>query len=127
MAIFKRKQGSGFFLVLLTFTLFGAIAWWAFSFRGREVTIALFERQIVHRVLPASLPSDYPPVQAKQAVAAMAAFYEAARRGEVSDEGVVSVSRRLQETLGDERLTPDEIVGLLKLVRQYQGDRTTQR
>ena len=123
MAIFKRKQGSGFFLVLLTFALFGTIAWWALTFRGREVTILLFERQIVQRVLPASFPPDYPPAQAKQAVTAMEAFYGAARRGEVSDEGVVAVSRRLQETLADERLTPDEVEGLLKLAGRYQGNR----
>lgn len=120
MAIVKRKEGRGFFAILLTFAVFAAIAWWAFSFRGKETTILLFERQIVPRVLPASLPPDYPPAQARQVVATMAAFFGAARRGELSDEAIVAVSRRLQESLADERLTPDEVQGLLRLVQQYR-------
>lgn len=119
MVLIKRKPGQGFFLVLLSVGVVGMIVWWAITFRGRELTVMLFEEQIVRRVVPASLPPDYPPAQREAAVAAMAAFYAAARQGEMSDEAVVTVSRRLQESLADERITSDEVQGLLGLIRQY--------
>lgn len=119
MVLIKRKPGQGFFLVLLSVGVVGMIVWWAITFRGRELTVMLFEEHIVRRVVPASLPPDYPPAEREAVVAAMAAFYAAARQGEMSDEAVVTVSRRLQESLADERITSDEVQGLLGLVRQY--------
>jgi hypothetical protein len=117
----NKKQGRGFFLTLLILSGIVILFLAAFSFKGREIHIFTFQKFVINKAFVSLLPREYTLEEAEGVRKKVYNFYEAAYDRGISDRALYEVSNRIQTIMGDERITPEEIQGLLLLIDEKAG------
>jgi len=117
-----EKRGRGFFIGLLSVSAVSILAlllmYYKGDFYGKHVAIDAIEKVVTQEAFLSLLPPEEAPDQAREVQQKLIAFYQAAKRGQVSDERLLNVSEMLKAMLADNRLTKEEIETLLTQIKE---------
>ena len=119
----NKKQGRGFFLTLLILSGSAILFLAAFFFKGREIHIFTFQKFVVNKAFVTLLPREYALEEAEAVRKGVYDFYDGAKEGEVSDQALFQVSRRIQAIMADEKITDEEVQELLNLIERSRGEK----
>ncbi|MBI3802405.1 MAG: hypothetical protein HY282_01405 [Nitrospirae bacterium] len=111
-----RKQGRGFFLTLLIVSGVVILFLTILAVKGREIHNFTFKKFVINKALVSLLPADYTMEEAERVRETVYRFYDHAKADRVSDGDLLEVSQRIQTIMADEKITDEEVKGLLTLI-----------
>lgn len=114
----NKKQGRGFFLTLLILSGIVILFLAAFSFKGREIHIFTFQKFVINKAFVALLPEEYTLEEAERVREKVYTFYHEAYGVGISDPSLYQVSNQIQNIMGDNRITDEEVQALLALIEE---------
>jgi hypothetical protein len=117
----RRKKGRNFFLILLLTgaVLGGGSLIFFYNFKG--MAVHFYRDVVVPRGIPEALPPDYPKADAERLVAALSAFFQRADQGRATDDQVLAVISAIENAMADQKVTPEEAAGLIRVANADQG------
>lgn len=92
----------------------------ALFFKGREIHTFTFKKFVINKAFVSLLPKEYTLEEAEQVRGAVYRFYSATPE-EVTDQALLRVSQRIQTLMADERITDEEVQGLLALIKEKEA------
>jgi hypothetical protein len=117
-----EKRGRGFFIGLLSVSAVSILAlllmYYKGDFYGKHVAIDAIEKVVTKDAFLRLLPPEEPAEQAREVQQRLISFYQAAKRGQISDEKLLNVSEMLKAMMADNRLTKEEVETLLKQIEE---------
>lgn len=84
--------------------------------KGREIHNFTFKKFVINKALVSLLPADYTMEEAERVRETVYRFYDHAKADRVSDGDLLEVSQRIQTIMADEKITDEEVKGLLTLI-----------
>ncbi|HXC61925.1 MAG TPA: hypothetical protein VNV63_04555 [Nitrospiria bacterium] len=117
-----ETRGRSFFIGLLSVSAVSILAlllmYYKGDFYGKRVAVAAIGNIVAQDAFLGLLSSDFSPGQARQIQQKLAAFYLAAKQGQVPDEKLLNVSEMLKAMLADNRLTKEEVEVILNRIEE---------
>jgi hypothetical protein len=104
----KRRKGRIFFLILLVTGGVLAVGTILVFFAFRNMTVEFYHDVVVPRGIPEALPPDYPREDAVRLVKTLDTFFARADKGEIGDDQVIEVIAKIETSMADRRITPEE-------------------
>jgi hypothetical protein len=112
-----QKSGRGFFLTLLVVSGLIILFLYALYFGGREIHSFTFKKFIINKAFVSLLPKEYSLDEAERVRLTVYHFYD---NSKVHDPDLLQVSQRIQAIMADEKITDEEVQGLLSLIQEKE-------
>lgn len=109
----RRRKGRTFFLILLVTGGVLAVGTILVFFTFRNMTVGFYHDVVVPRGIPEALPPGYPREDAVRLVKTLDTFFARADKGEIGDEQVIEVIAKIESSMADRRITPEEAEALI--------------
>ncbi len=116
-----RKQGRGFFLTLLVISGIIIFCMTLLAVKGRALHNFTFKKFVINKALVTLLPAEYTLEEAEQIRQTVYQFYDHAQDDGVSDADLLEVSQRIKRILTDEKITDEEVKGLMSLIKEKKS------
>lgn len=117
----RKRSGRGFFLTLLISSGMLILFLFLLFFMGRGMTVFTFKKFVINKAFVSLLPTEYTLEQAEAIREEVYGFYDSARENNVSDADLLRVSGMIQNIMGDERITPEEVAELRSLIQSVKS------
>lgn len=121
-----RKQGRGFFLTLLIVSGMVILFLTLLAVKGREIHNFTFKKFVINKALVNLLPAEYSLEAAEGVRETVYRFYDNAKADRVADGDLLEVSQRIQTIMADEKITDEEVKGLLALIEEKKQKNAAQ-
>lgn len=92
-------------------------------FGGRQIHTFTFKKFVINKAFVSLLPKEYSLEETERIRLTVYHFYDNNR---VNDQDLLEVSQRIQNIMADERITNEEVQGLLALISQKETLRSQQ-
>ncbi|HET6371115.1 MAG TPA: hypothetical protein VFG95_07955 [Nitrospiria bacterium] len=92
-----------------------------FFFMGRSITTFTFKKFVINKAFVSLLPKEYTLEEAEAVRKEVYDFYDRAGSEEVSDLDLLRVSGEIQNIMRDDRITPEEVAELRKMIREIKN------
>ena len=89
--------------------------------KGREIHNFTFKKFVINKALVTLLPPEYTLEEAERVRETVYRFYDNAKADQVSDADLLEVSNRIQRIMADEKITDEEVKGLLALIEEKKA------
>lgn len=114
----RKKRGRGFFLFLLILSGLACASWFLISFKGRDIFLFLFKTFVVDKALVQDLPKEYTLEEVEKIRLTLHSYMDAGKRGDVSNEELLSVMGKTRAAIADNQVTRDEVKELMTLMKR---------
>jgi len=89
--------------------------------KGREIHNFTFKKFVINKALVTLLPAEYSLEEAERIRETVYRFYDRAGADQVSDADLLEVSNRIRQIMADEKITDEEVKGLLALIEEKKA------
>lgn len=113
------RKGRGFFLTLIIFSGVLILGLAFLFFLGKDFFIFTWQKFVIEKALVRALPPEYTVEEVEHIRRSLIAFYDAAKRHEVSDEALYGLSQGIQSILADQVVTKQEAEALMAFVNEH--------